>query len=72
MSETKGNRKQGSKKKGESAIFRKKIKYNSPLKYKTKANPGKGKVVKLMYHIDASGQMQQLQMSSKVKQWKQM
>ena len=57
MSKGKGDRKQSGKKKGQRAIFDKTIEYNDPLKYKSEAESGKKKVVKLTYHVDANGQI---------------
>ena len=57
MAKGKSDRKQGGKKKGQSAKFEKRIEYNAPLKYKTEAESGKKKVMKLTYHVDAQGQI---------------
>ena len=57
MSKGKNDRKQNGKKKGQSAKFDKKIEYNAPLKYKTEAEGGKKKVIKLTYHVDTQGQI---------------
>ena len=57
MLKGKNDCKQNGKKKGQSAKFDKKIEYNAPLKYKTEAEGGKKKVIKLTYHVNTQGQI---------------
>ena len=57
MSKGKEEYKQSGKKKGQSAKFEKRIKYNAPLKYKSEAGSGKKKLIKLTYHVDVNGQI---------------
>ena len=57
MSKGKEDRKKSGNKKGQRAKFEKKIEYNAPLKYKTEAESGKKKLIKLTYHVDAQGQI---------------
>ena len=57
MSKGKESRKQSGKKKGQSTKFEKKIEYNTPLKYKSEAESGKKKMIKLTYQMDSNEQI---------------